>query len=164
MSEDPIALYFEFFNEIAIIEQLSRNVLEDRLPDGLIAPHFSVLNHLVRLGDGRAPIDIARAFQVPKTSMTHTLKVLERHRLITLRPNPGDGRSKLVYITEAGRTLRNETIRAMTPEFRAMAEAFDAEQLRAALPFLKAMRAYLDAARDGRAQDVRPNAPRPRAI
>ena len=78
MPETNPAVFFEVFNEIGIIEQLSRAVLEARLPDGLIAPHFTVLNHLVRVKDGQTPVHMARAFQVPKTSMTHTLWIAER--------------------------------------------------------------------------------------
>jgi hypothetical protein len=46
MSEDPLA--FRVFNEIGIIEQLSRNLFERVLPDGLTLPQFTVLNHFVR--------------------------------------------------------------------------------------------------------------------
>ena len=144
MSDPKTAELFAFFNEIGIIEQLSRAVLEARLPDGLIAPHFTVLNHLSRLGDGRAPIDMARAFQVPKTSLTHTLKGLEERGLIELRPNPADGRSKLVYLTEAGSTLRNNTIASMGPEFQRMAEGFDLDRLTEVLPVLRDLRVFMD--------------------
>ena len=144
MSDPKTAELFAFFNEIGIIEQLSRAVLEARLPDGLIAPHFTVLNHLRRLGDGRAPIDMARAFQVPKTSLTHTLKGLEERGLIELRPNPADGRSKLVYLTEAGSTLRNNTIASMGPEFQRMAEGFDLDRLTEVLPVLRDLRVFMD--------------------
>ena len=152
MSEEPAdpRMLFALFNEIGIIEQLSRAVLEARLPDGLIAPHFTVLNHLSRLGDGRAPIDMARAFQVPKTSLTHTLKGLEERGLIELRPNPADGRSKLVYLTEAGSTLRNNTIASMGPEFQRMAEGFDLDRLTEVLPVLRELRVFMDADRDRR--------------
>ncbi len=84
--------YFKLFNEIGIIEQLSRSSLEAHLPDGLIAPHFTVLNHLIRVQDGQTPLVLARAFQVPKTSMTHTLGGLESRGLIALKANPEDGR------------------------------------------------------------------------
>jgi len=159
MVEDPAALHFELFNEIGIIEQLSRTLLEARLPDGLIAPHFTVLNHLTRVGDGRAPMDMARAFQVPKTSMTHTLKVLERHGLIEMRPNPEDGRSKHVWLTDAGRQVRADTIRALGPDLATLAEVFSEDEIKAALPFLKALRAHMDQARDARAQPLKPHAP-----
>lgn len=144
MPDDRNAALFDLFNEIGIIEQLSRASLEARLPKGLIAPHFTVLNHLVRLGDGRAPIDMARAFQVPKTTLTHTLKGLESEGLIEMRPNPGDGRSKLVYLTDAGRKLRQDTIVALGPDFDRIAAGCDIVQLTEIVPVLAALRKFLD--------------------
>jgi hypothetical protein len=67
------ARLFPLFNEIGIIEQLSRARFEARLPQGVTGPHFSVLNHLMRVADGRTPLELARAFQVPKTTLSHTL-------------------------------------------------------------------------------------------
>ncbi|WP_299045821.1 MarR family transcriptional regulator [uncultured Tateyamaria sp.] len=144
---DP-SVFFEVFNEIGIIEQLSRAILEARLPHGLIAPHFGVLNHLVRVGNGRTPMDMARAFQVPKTTMTHTLKGLEQHGLVETRPNPDDGRSKRVWLTDKGRTVRTETIAAMGPDFEQLARDFDVTRLVEIRPVLADLRAYLDKARD----------------
>lgn len=149
MASEKTALYFGLFNEIGIIGQLSRTMLEKRLPEGLIAPHFAVLSHLVRVQDGRTPLDLARAFQVPKTSLTHTLAGLERHGLVELRPNPSDGRSKQVWITESGRALRESVIAAMGPAIDAIAPAFPPEQVQAILPALTALRRILDAMRDG---------------
>lgn len=144
---DP-SVFFEVFNEIGIIEQLSRAILEARLPHGLIAPHFAVLNHLTRVADGRTPIDMARAFQVPKTSMTHTLKGLEAHGLVEMRPNPDDGRSKRVWLTHEGRALRAEVIAALGPDFERLAAGFDVSKLVGIRPVLTELRMYLDAARD----------------
>jgi DNA-binding MarR family transcriptional regulator len=141
-------LLFDLFNEIAIIEQLTRTLLEKHLPAGLIAPHFAVLSHLLRRGDGATPIDMARAFQVPKTSMTHTLKGLEERGMVSLRPNPDDGRSKQVWLTQAGRSLRADTIVVLTPEMEAIAQALDLEKLQEIKPTLTALRSYLDAARN----------------
>lgn len=140
--------YFRLFNEIGIIEQLSRSLLEARLPPGFVLAQFSVLNHLVRVGDGRAPVDIAQAFQVPKTSMTHSLAVLERAGLIEVRKNPQDGRSKLVYITDAGRAFRQATIDALAPDFARIAAGFPFERVVRLLPDLEALRRFLDADRD----------------
>ncbi|WP_298838908.1 MarR family transcriptional regulator [uncultured Roseobacter sp.] len=148
MDEDPVSLCFEVFNEIGIIEQLSRTLLEARLPEGLIAPHFGVISHLSRRGDGRTPMEIARAFQVPKTSMTHTIKGLEAHGLVEVRPNPDDGRSKLVWLTARGQSFRDETIRAMVPDLNRLSEVYAAEKLIGILPALRELRAVLDADRD----------------
>lgn len=138
------AAYFALFNEIGIIEQLSRAFLEARLPDGLIAPHFGVLNHLIRVSDGRTPLELARAFQVPKTTMTHTLSGLSKHGLIDMRPNPDDARSKQVWLTEAGRALRENTIARMGPDFQRVAAAFPPEKIAAVLPILQELRIFLD--------------------
>ena len=144
---DP-RLIFEVFKEIGIIEQLSRAQLEARLPDGLIAPHFAVLSHLINRGDGAVPIDMARAFQVPKTSMTHTLKGLAAKGYVELRNNPSDGRSKTVWLTDKGRDLREQTITALAPQMEEMLRSVDYNALLQALPTLVALREYMDAARD----------------
>ncbi|MEX0351465.1 MAG: MarR family winged helix-turn-helix transcriptional regulator [Paracoccaceae bacterium] len=141
-------LVFQVFNEIGIIEQLSRTVLEAHMPKGLIAPHFGVLNHLTRVGDGSTPIAMARAFQVPKTSMTHTVSGLVKHGLVEMRANPEDGRSKQVWLTDAGRALRARIIADMTPQFERLAREFDISKLRDILPILTELRVYLDEDRD----------------
>ncbi len=145
---DNPPLLFEVFKEIGIIEQLSRTMLEARLPKGLIAPHFAVLNHLINRGDGAVPIDMARAFQVPKTSMTHTLKGLMAHGLIDMVDNPDDGRSKRVWLTEAGRKMRDEVVHALAPDFAKIEVQFDTDALAQIKPTLTALRQYMDTARD----------------
>ena len=140
--------YFELFNEIGIINQLSRAAFEARLPPGVLAPHFSVLNHLVRISDGRTPLEIARAFQVPKTTMTHTLSGLQARGWVEMRPNPKDGRSKRIWLTDAGRSFRQEAIDDAAPAIgRALADV-SPNEIEAALPFLRKVRIALDTARD----------------
>ncbi len=139
---------FAVFNEIGIIGQLSRALMEAELPDGLILPHFSVVNHLIRVQDGQTPLALARAFQVPKTSMTHTLAGLERHGLIEMRPNPKDARSKCVWLTGKGRQFREEAIAALTPHLEKIGETIPPSEIVAALPLLTRIRQSLDRLRD----------------
>ncbi len=148
MDDETRLIYFRFFNEIGILSQLSRAAMEARLPDGLMLPHFSVLNHLTRVRDGQTPNTLARAFQVPKTTMTHTLTGLVKHGLVEMRPNPKDGRSKRVWLTEPGRRFRVEAIRALDPNFQRLAAAIPPDQVAALLPALAEIRAFLDADRD----------------
>ena len=148
-SEVEARLFFGFFNEIAIIAQLSGSLFERRLPDGFLVSHFAVLNHLVRLGDGKTPVDLARAFQVPKTTMTHTLSGLEKAGLIAFAPNPKDGRSKQVRLTEAGRAFRDKAVAALGPDLRRLGKAIPLARLMEALPLLEEVRRYLDAEREG---------------
>ena len=139
---------FDLFNEIGIISQLSRAFFEARLPAGMVLPHFSVLNHLVRVGEGRTPVQIARAYQVPKNSMTHTLGGLETRGLIEVRPNPKDGRSKTIWLTEAGRSFREEAIARVGRDIIPMLPEMDAEEVARTLGFLKQLREEMDRARD----------------
>lgn len=148
MSEGAMPDYFRLFNEIGIIGQLSRSLLEARLPPGFVAAQFYVLNHLIRVGDGRTPLAIARAFQVPKTSMTHSLAVLEQAGLIEIRKNPGDGRSKLVHITDAGRKFRQDAIDALAPDLKRIAAAIPPDHVARLLPDLEVLRKFLDTDRD----------------
>ena len=148
MSESVMPDYFRLFNEIGIIGQLSRSLLEARLPPGFVAAQFYVLNHLVRVGDGRTPLSIAGAFQVPKTSMTHSLAVLEQAGLIEIRKNPGDGRSKLVHITDAGRKFQQDAIDALAPDLKRIAAAVPPDHVARLLPDLEVLRKFLDKDRD----------------
>lgn len=150
MDEKTQGMLFRLFNEIGILEQLSRALLEARLPDGLIAPHFGVVNSLVRVKDGRTPLELARAFQVPKTTMTHTLAGLEKHGLVEMCPNPRDGRSKLVWLTEKGRAFRQKAIDDLGPVFDDLARGMDPDKLEAILPVLEELRAFLDERRNKR--------------
>jgi DNA-binding MarR family transcriptional regulator len=147
-ADDTNALFFAFFNEVAIIAQLSGRMLEARLPKGFLVSHFAVLNHLVRLGDGRTPLAIARAFQVPKATMTHTLSGLAEAGLVRLLPNPGDGRSKCVMLTDKGRRFRAEAVARLTPDFARIADQVDVHSLAAVLPLLSQLRSHLDSSRD----------------
>lgn len=145
MSErDVERRYFEFFNEIGIISQLTRTVIERRLTEGLSLPHFSVLNHFVRLGDGRTPGELARAFQVPKNSMTNTLAGLQRRGLIDVRPSETDARSRLVYITDAGRAYREQAIAALGPDIARLAKLIAPSVIDALTPQLTELRRVLD--------------------
>ena len=147
-NQNQMPLYFQFFNEIGIIEQLSRAMMEARLPDGYLMTHFSVLNHLVRVGDGRTPLAIASAFQVPKTSMTHTLAGLEKGGLVEMRPNPKDGRSKQVWLTEKGQQFRLGAINRLSDDFSELKQVFPPEKIAPLLPVLAEIRTYLDQLRD----------------
>lgn len=144
----PEATLFTFFNEVGILTQLSRALVEARLPAGFNLPQFTVLNHLERVRDGQTPLALARAFQVPKTSMAHSLAVLERHGLVEMRPNDRDGRSKCVFITGAGRGFRQRAIKTLEPDMAAIAAEYPVDRLARALPILTELREVMDRMRD----------------
>lgn len=146
--EQAGAQVFGFFNEIGIVSQLSSALFARLMPLGLHPSHFVVLNHLVRLGDGRTPLEIANALQVTKATMTHTLAVLGGHGFVAIERHPTDGRSKLVRLTPEGRAFRDEAIQRMAPAMQYVLENVPLEELQAALPVLEKIRILLDAERD----------------
>ena len=145
---EGLGALFGFFNEIGIINQLSSALLQKRLPDGVTVAQFSILNHLIRVGDGQTPLAVATAFQVPKTTMTHSLAGLERRGLVEMRANPEDGRSKCVWLTNAGRSFRDRAIGALAADARRLSEALDFAEIDATTPALERVRKALDADRD----------------
>ena len=148
MDDKEAKAIFEFFNEVGIINQLATALFNKRLPDGLHVSHFSVLNHLVRLGDGRSPLSLASAFQVTKGTMTHTLSALEKRGLIKFAPHETDGRSKLVFLTKHGRAFRERAIADLAPAIAAMGDTLDLRKLERMIPQLSEVRRLLDENRD----------------
>jgi DNA-binding MarR family transcriptional regulator len=137
---------FALLNEVGIIEQLARNRFERAQADGLRLPHFSVLNHLVRLGDGSTPGQLARAFQLTKATMTNTLQRLEARGFIRVEADPADGRGKRVFLTAAGRDRRQQAVAALAEDLAAIGATPGLDPA-ALLPGLRALRAALDKAR-----------------
>jgi len=137
-------VFFKVFNEIGIINQLGSTAFEKTLPDGLKISQFSVLNHFVRLGNESTPLQLANAFQVTKGAMTNTLKRLLDRELVTIRPDPNDGRRKRVFITEKGRVTRDRCIQRVAPLFVILKKSLSENEFRAAIPFLQKLREILD--------------------
>ncbi len=144
-----LALAQSVLIEAAIVAQLATALLEAHLPKPFVAAQFSVLNHLASRPEGQTPLQIARAFQVPKTSMTHSLAVLEKAGLVNTASNPADGRSKLVYMTNAGQTFRDDVLEALAPDLERSLAGLAPGTLDTLLPHLTHLREVLDAARQG---------------
>jgi DNA-binding MarR family transcriptional regulator len=106
--------------------------------------HFGVVSHLIRVRDGATPLELARAFQVPKTTMTHTLAGLEKHGFVEMRPNPDDKRSKQVWLTQKGTTFRDDALAKMHPLFEALEKQFPPNRVSKMLPDLSEFRTIFD--------------------
>jgi DNA-binding MarR family transcriptional regulator len=129
---------------VGIIAQLSRAAFEARLPEGVLLPHFTILNHLVRVRDGRTPLELAQAFQIPKTTASHMVGVVARRGWVELRANPEDGRSKRIWLTEAGRAFRDEAIAATGPDIMAIDAVLATPEREDLLRHLRTLRRFLD--------------------
>lgn len=145
-SQDP--LLFRFFNEIGIIEQLSRNAFERVMPGGMKLSQFTVLNHFVRLGGTRSPAELASAFQVTRGAMTNTLQKLEAKGYIRISPDPQDGRGKQVTITAAGEKARADAVKALAPHLDRLTGILDLSEIESVMPALIRLREILDEERN----------------
>jgi len=127
--------------------------MNSQLPDGFLTSHFGVLNHLINVHDGGTPLELARAFQVPKTTMTHTLSGLEKHQLVDFRSNPKDGRSKCIWVTDAGRSFRDQAIINLEPGLTKFLSHLSTDHVSALVADLANIRKLLDSDRD---EDTKP--------
>lgn len=139
---------YRFFTEIGILNQLSRAGLERHLPGTMTATQFGILGHLLRRADGETPLQLAKAFQVPKTSMTHSLGVLQSSGLVTLGPNPADGRSKLATATPQAGPFVAQVLQNRAAEMAPILKAAGFAPFQTALPELQKIREIMDKARD----------------
>ena len=89
-------------SEIATIEQLARNKLDNALPKDLNISSFSVLNHFSGSKAEKTPLQLARSFHVTKGAMTNTLNKLEKLGYIHVRPDWNDARKKRISISQSG--------------------------------------------------------------
>lgn len=144
---DPLA--FEVFNEIGIINQLTGAAFSAALPNGMTIAQFTVLNHFARLGhDVRSPAQLASAFQITRPTMTSTLARMEKAGLVAIKPDPQDGRGKLVSVTAAGRKMRDECLQRLAVPLVEAQNTLSQEKLAELLPLLKEVREKLDRLRD----------------
>ncbi len=143
MEDDGNSLAIALFTEVMATDQLVRARLTKVLPKGMEISHFSVLNHLARLGDERTPAQLAQTFQVTRGAMTNTLGKLEWAGYVHVRPDWDDARRKLVAISPAGRQARDQALGSVTPVIKQVVETLGKDRVRGALPILREMRLKL---------------------
>jgi len=139
---DDIAV--ALFGELFMADQLARNRVSKILPRGMELSHFSVLNHLARVGDERSPAQLAKAFHVTRGAMTNTLAKLEWAGHVHIRPDWDDARRKFVAISPAGRAARDAAVQAVVPLIADVVEALGSDRVRQVLPVLRELRARLE--------------------
>lgn len=132
------------FNELGIINQLATAEFQRALAPELGTSEFGVLNHFVRVGDGKTPSELARIFQMKKPSMTAIVSKLDQKGYIEVIPSEADRRQKIIKITDAGRAARENGIAATAPLFETLLAEFPAQELVAIRPILEKLRIYLD--------------------
>src|SRR3954471_15160166 len=124
----------QVFDEIRYIEHLVRTAIARKLPVGLTYPQFEVMNLLSRRGDGITPLEIARALQMTKSSLTNTLQRLHARTLIRVEHCANDGRRKRIWLTPDGRSAYAQSMAAIRPKMEDLRDGFTQKEFRDALP------------------------------
>ena len=134
--------------DIAIINQLTSAAATRVLAPQLGLSEYSLLNHMVRRGDGETPTRLARAFQVSKPSMTATIGRLAGKGLARVEDDAADGRSKRLRITDAGKTAHADARQRLASLQGELFGGYDIAALLDHADALADLRAHLDAQRN----------------
>ncbi len=135
----------EFFACLTAIGRLADQRLERATPEGLSLAGLTVLNHLAQWGGAPTPNELAQAFQLTKPTMTNTLQRLEAQAYVAITADKDDGRRKRVALTDEGLKAQRAAVAQVRPKLEAMRDAFAPTDFDAVLPFLRRLRAWLDA-------------------
>ena len=143
MSDNLSNLAVTLFSEIIALDHLARGSVAKVLPKGMELSHFAMLNHLAHSGGERSPGELAQSFHLTRGAITNTLGKLEWAGWVHIRPDWDDARRKMVAISPSGRAARDAALGAMAPIISRIVEEVGADEVRAALPVLRAMRQKL---------------------
>jgi len=91
---------------------------------------------------------LAQAFQVAKSTLTQRLRTKVAHQLVEQRPNPDDGRSKCVLLTEKGYEFRDQSIAGLAPELLNISGQLSKEHVNKIGADLGEIRKIMDSDRD----------------
>lgn len=136
--------------DIAIINQLTSAAATRVLAPQLGLSEYSLLNHMVRRGDGETPTRLARAFQVSKPSMTATIGRLATKGLVRVESDADDGRAKRLRITDAGRNAHALGRARLATLQSELFDGYDIAALIEHADALARLREHLDAQRNVR--------------
>lgn len=94
------------------IARLYAAALQRRLlPLGLSPAQFLALSELWR-DDGLTQRDLTGRLGIEQATMANTLARMERDKLVERRPNPDDGRSQQIWLTQTARGLQAPALAA----------------------------------------------------
>jgi DNA-binding MarR family transcriptional regulator len=134
----------QVFTEIGIIEHLMRTAVAKSLPEGMTYAQWEVLVHFSRTGDDQTPAQLARALQVTKGAVTNTLQKMEAGGLVQVSADADDGRKKRIKVTREGASSYAQMLRMVRPHLDQLRGGFTEAEFESALPFLRALRVWLD--------------------
>lgn len=132
------------FSEIGIIEHLIRLSVLEHLPEGMTYAHFELLMHFTRNGDGQTPAELAQGMMMSKGAMTNVLQKMEALGMVAVLADVSDRRKKRIRMTRIGAERYMQVLKDMKWKMEALREGFTEGEFRAALPFLRNLRSFLE--------------------
>ena len=143
---DPLAV--ALFSEISAIDHLLKSRLTKMLPAGMEPSHFAILNHFSVIDGEKTPAQLAKSFNVTKGAITNTLNKLSKMGYVHVRPDWDDGRRKMVSISKAGKTARDEAVASIEPLIDSLMKILNPEKAKSTIPFLRDLRILLHSNND----------------
>ncbi len=93
--------------QVNLLARTMEQALAARIrPYGVVPGQFAQLLALYR-SDGQSVTDLASTVAIEHSTMSRTLKRMERDGLVVTRPNPDDGRSRRIYLTDHARGMES---------------------------------------------------------
>ena len=145
------ATLLEVLNFIGIANQLAVTRANQVLAEGSLPfPQFVMLSHFSKdPARPRTVSGIASAFQAPQPGITKTVQKMVRRGYLETRPDAGDGRSKQLFITEAGADAFAKANAALAPLARKAFTDWSEADIHNLHRLLHRLKGWLDENREG---------------
>ena len=139
-------LEFRIINWIGMIEQLSSTKARQHLEGSNVPmPQFILLNHFShRPDEGKTVTKIAWAMQQPQPGITKTLAKMVAKGYLREEPNPEDGRSKILFLTDTGRQAHREAGQRLISGMSGVFDGWSVEDKQSLFGFLDRLKIYFD--------------------
>jgi DNA-binding MarR family transcriptional regulator len=135
---------FQLLNEVGMLDQLAQSEAAKLLAPDLNMPQFIVLNHLQWRGVEISMASLANAIQVTKGAMSNTVSRLQQKDWVCVRPDPSDGRGKLVSITKSGIDARDGAVIRLDAGLVGLDTVLSPKEMAKALQLIKKVRVWFD--------------------
>lgn len=137
---------FRIINWITTISQLSDTKMRQILDDiDVPPPQFFILNHFVHQPDEHKTVSsVAWAMQQPQPGITKTIAKLLAKGFLRAEDNPADGRSKFLYLTEAGRLAHSRARERLEAAFAETFAGWREWEKKDLFGFLDRLKNYLE--------------------
>jgi DNA-binding MarR family transcriptional regulator len=110
-----------------LARMMAHELAEELRPASVAIGQWAVLMFLWAR-DGMSQAELSRVVAIEPPTMVRTIDRMVRDELVTRDPDPNDGRVSRIYLTERGRSLRDELVpKAMAVNARVLSRMTEGE-------------------------------------